>query len=122
MTETNVLNEAELTIEHGHPDERFAGTPLDSWRGYHPLPSVITALEAAIARPGVTMIAYAHDLPDEPYALTNNHQRRAVRAWIAEHHPHLKVSVGSEVVPFRGYGSDCRVFKVTIGVERRSRS
>jgi hypothetical protein len=122
MTETNMLNEAELTIEHGHPDERFAGTPIDSWRGYHPLPSVITAIEAAVATPGVTMIAFAHDLPDDPYRLTVNHQRRAARAFASEHFPHVKISIGTEVLPFRGYGSDCRVFKVTVGVERRTRA
>jgi hypothetical protein len=122
MSDITTLTEAELVIERGHPDERFAGTPIDSWRGYTPLPSVIAAIEAAIARPGVTMIAYVHDLPDDPYRLTDDHQRRAVRAFIAEHHPHLKVTAGTEVLPFRGYGSDCRVFKVTVGVERRTRA
>jgi hypothetical protein len=119
MTDVHIITEADLTIEHGHPDERWAGTPIDSWRGYQPMPSVVTALEAAIVRPGVTMIAYVHELPDDPYRLTDKHQMRAARAWVAEHHPHLKVATGTEVLPFRGVGSDCRVFKVTVGAERR---
>lgn len=117
--EPTIITEAELTIEHGQPDERFAGTPLDSWRGYTPMPSVITAIDTAIQRPGVAFIAYAHDLPDDPYRLTDQHQIRAARAYVTEHHSHLKISVGTEVVPFRGVGSDCRVFKVSVGTERR---
>lgn len=114
-----IIDEAELTIEHGRPDERFAGTPLDSWRGYTPMASVITAIGAAKDRPGVAMVAYVHELPDEPYRLTDNHQRRAARAYAAEHHPEIKFKFGTEVVPFRGVGSDCRVFKVTAGIEKR---
>jgi hypothetical protein len=113
------ITEADLTPVVGEPDHRFAGEPLDSWLGYVPEDSVKRAIEVAVERPGLRVIAFATlKSDDKTFATYIDHQRRAGRAFVAEEYSHLKVKLLTTTAPFRGVGPDMRVFYVLVGTAK----
>lgn len=120
-TDPITISTEELTpLKPGEPDERFAGTPLDTWLGYEPLDGVIRATEVAIASPGVRIMAFNVAQPFELTKRFIDQQRRAFRAYVAEHHDTVKgLRLGSTTAPFRGVGPDVRVVFVVLKTAKK---
>jgi hypothetical protein len=120
MTDTTINTDELLPLSPGEPDERFAGTPLDTWLGYEPLDGVIKATRSAIASPGIRIIAF--DIA-QPFELTNRfiqQQRRAFRAYVAAEHDTIKgLRLGSTTAPFHGVGPDVRVVFVVLNTTKK---
>lgn len=113
---TDVISEADLKPLQDDVDHRFAGELLDPWLGYLPEDSLTKAMATAAERPGERIIAFV--VPRDPkadFATYIEHQRRAGRAAAIAHYPHLKMTFRTLVAPFRGIGSDVRVFYVIVG-------
>ena len=117
--ETITLEAADLKPLVDEVDHRFAGESLDPWLGYVPEESLKSAIEVAADRIGSRIIAFV--VPRElrgDFSTFVERQRRAGKAFVADHYPHLRVTFRTVVAPFRGIGSDMRVFYVVVGNEK----
>jgi hypothetical protein len=122
MSDPAIISTEELSpLSPGQPDERFAGTPLDTWLGWEPLEAVTQATEAAIASPGVKIIAFVVAQPWELTKRFTDQQRRAFRAYVAADHDTVKgLRLGSTTAPFRGIGPDVRVVFVVLNTTKKT--